>query len=175
MCHRTGRAVSAQRAIWGQFREVWSGPDGETVLMELDMVPVDALADITGGADVGLAPDAMRQLSRLTWPGNVSQLRRVLTQTVAANDRGIISADNSARQQRQQARSGTRPGNVTGHHLPQDKRLRHRITPVALSAQTFGETGSSLTCICKLAISSAIRVLADLHPRRVHKQIGCRV
>ena len=103
MCHRTGRAVSAQRAIWGQFREVWSGPDGETVLMELDMVPVDALADITGGADVGLAPDAMRQLSRLTWPGNVSQLRRVLTQTVAANDRALSAPtslqDNSGNKQ----------------------------------------------------------------------------
>jgi hypothetical protein len=26
-----------------QFRELWPSPDGETVLMELDLVPVDAL------------------------------------------------------------------------------------------------------------------------------------
>jgi transcriptional regulator of acetoin/glycerol metabolism len=51
------------------------------------------LADITGGADVRLAPDAMRQLSRLPWPGNISQLRQVLTETVARQRSGIISAD----------------------------------------------------------------------------------
>jgi transcriptional regulator of acetoin/glycerol metabolism len=34
------------------------------------------LREITRGADVELAPEAMRQLSRLQWPGNVSQLRR---------------------------------------------------------------------------------------------------
>jgi hypothetical protein len=34
----------AQRAIWGRFLEVWSGPGGETFLMELVMVPDDALA-----------------------------------------------------------------------------------------------------------------------------------
>ena len=47
-----------------------------------ELVPL-LLREITRGADVGLAPDAMRQLSRLPWPGNVSQLRRVLTETVA--------------------------------------------------------------------------------------------
>ena len=51
------------------------------------------LREITGGADVGLAPDAMRQLSKLPWPGNISQLRRVLTETVARQRSGIINAD----------------------------------------------------------------------------------
>ena len=57
-----------------------------------ELVPL-LLREITRGADVGLSPDAMRQLSRLPWPGNVSQLRRVLTETVARQRSGIISAD----------------------------------------------------------------------------------
>ena len=51
------------------------------------------LREITRGADVELAPDAMRQLNRLPWPGNIAQLRRVLTETVARQRSGIISAD----------------------------------------------------------------------------------
>ena len=39
------------------------------------------------------APEAMHQLSRLPWPGNVAQLRRVLTETVARQRSGVISAD----------------------------------------------------------------------------------
>ncbi|KRE25607.1 siderophore-interacting protein [Mycobacterium sp. Soil538] len=57
-----------------------------------ELVPL-LLRDITRGADVGLAPDAMHQLSKLPWPGNVSQLRRVLTETVARQRSGIIHAD----------------------------------------------------------------------------------
>lgn len=57
-----------------------------------ELVPL-LLREITRCADVELAPDAMRQLSTLPWPGNVSQLRRVLTETVARQRSGIISAD----------------------------------------------------------------------------------
>ena len=57
-----------------------------------ELVPA-LLSEITHGADVSLDPDAMRQLSKLPWPGNVSQLRRVLTETVARQRSGIISAD----------------------------------------------------------------------------------
>ncbi|WP_304528447.1 sigma-54-dependent Fis family transcriptional regulator [Mycobacterium sp. E2479] len=57
-----------------------------------ELVPL-LLREITRGAEVELAPAAMRQLSRLPWPGNVSQLRRVLTETVARQRTGIISAD----------------------------------------------------------------------------------
>jgi transcriptional regulator of acetoin/glycerol metabolism len=57
-----------------------------------ELVPL-LLREITRGADVKLAADAMRQLSRLPWPGNVSQLRRVLTETVSRQRSGIISAD----------------------------------------------------------------------------------
>ena len=41
----------------------------------------------------GPAPDAMRQLTKLPWPGNVAQLRRVLIETVARERSGIITAD----------------------------------------------------------------------------------
>jgi transcriptional regulator of acetoin/glycerol metabolism len=57
-----------------------------------ELVPL-LLREITRGTDVRLAPDAMRQLGRLPWPGNVSQLRRVLTETVARQRSGSISAD----------------------------------------------------------------------------------
>ncbi|OBI96197.1 siderophore-interacting protein [Mycobacterium alsense] len=57
-----------------------------------ELVPL-LLREITRGADVRLAPDAMRQLGRLPWPGNVAQLRRVLTETVARQRSGIIGAD----------------------------------------------------------------------------------
>lgn len=57
-----------------------------------ELVPL-LLREITRGADVRLAPDAMRQLARLPWPGNVSQLRRVLTETVARQRSGVIAAD----------------------------------------------------------------------------------
>jgi sigma-54 dependent transcriptional regulator, acetoin dehydrogenase operon transcriptional activator AcoR len=57
-----------------------------------ELVPL-LLREITRGAEVQLAPEAMRQLSMLPWPGNVSQLRRVLTETVARQRSGIIGAD----------------------------------------------------------------------------------
>lgn len=57
-----------------------------------ELVPL-LLREITRGADVSLASDAMRQLSKLPWPGNVAQLRRVLTETVARQRSGIIGAD----------------------------------------------------------------------------------
>ena len=57
-----------------------------------ELVPC-LLRDVASGSDVRLAPDAMRQLTKLPWPGNVAQLRRVLIETVARQRSGIISAD----------------------------------------------------------------------------------
>ena len=57
-----------------------------------ELVPF-LLREITRGADVRLSPDAMRQLSKLPWPGNVTQLRRVLAETVTRQRSGLISAD----------------------------------------------------------------------------------
>jgi transcriptional regulator of acetoin/glycerol metabolism len=57
-----------------------------------ELVPC-LLRDVASGSDVRLAPDAMRQLAKLPWPGNVAQLRRVLIETVARQRSGIITAD----------------------------------------------------------------------------------
>jgi sigma-54 dependent transcriptional regulator, acetoin dehydrogenase operon transcriptional activator AcoR len=51
------------------------------------------LRELTSGADVRLAADAMRQLSKLPWPGNVAQLRQVVAETVARQRSGVIGAD----------------------------------------------------------------------------------
>ena len=56
------------------------------------LVPV-LLRELTRGADVTLTPEAMRQLSRLPWPGNVAQLRRVLSETVMRQRTGVIGVD----------------------------------------------------------------------------------
>jgi transcriptional regulator of acetoin/glycerol metabolism len=57
-----------------------------------DLVPV-LLRELTRGGDVRLAPEAMRQLAKLPWPGNVAQLRKVLAETVALQRSGTIGAD----------------------------------------------------------------------------------
>lgn len=57
-----------------------------------DLVPA-LLKELTRGADVRLGADAMHQLAKLPWPGNVSQLRKVLAATVSQQRSGIIGAD----------------------------------------------------------------------------------
>lgn len=51
------------------------------------------LRELTSGSDVRLAAEAMRQLGKLPWPGNVAQLRRVIAETVARQRSGVIDAD----------------------------------------------------------------------------------
>ena len=57
-----------------------------------ELVPY-LLRDLTRGADVRLDRDAMRQLAKLPWPGNVRQLRKVLAETVARQRSGLIGVD----------------------------------------------------------------------------------
>lgn len=57
-----------------------------------ELVPM-LLRELTRGADVRLAPEAMRQLAKLAWPGNVAQLRRVLAETVAVQRSGVIGVE----------------------------------------------------------------------------------
>src|SRR5258708_3785044 len=56
------------------------------------LVPV-LLREIPRGADVQLASEAMRQLGKLPWPGNVAQLRHVLVETVAQQRSGVIQPE----------------------------------------------------------------------------------
>jgi transcriptional regulator of acetoin/glycerol metabolism len=57
-----------------------------------DLVPL-LLRELTRGADVRLGSEAVRQLTKLPWPGNVGQLRKVLAETVALQRSGTIGAD----------------------------------------------------------------------------------
>jgi transcriptional regulator of acetoin/glycerol metabolism len=57
-----------------------------------ELVPF-LLRELTRGADVRLDRDAMRQLAKLPWPGNVRQLRNVLAETVARQRSGLIGVD----------------------------------------------------------------------------------
>ncbi|OBC08895.1 siderophore-interacting protein [Mycobacterium sp. 852013-50091_SCH5140682] len=57
-----------------------------------ELVPA-LLRELTRGADVRLAPEAMRQLTKLPWSGNVAQLRKVLAETVSLQRTGTIGAD----------------------------------------------------------------------------------
>lgn len=57
-----------------------------------DLVP-QLLRELTRGANVSLASEAMRQLAKLPWPGNVAQLRKVLAATLAVQRFGVIGVD----------------------------------------------------------------------------------
>lgn len=56
-----------------------------------ELVPM-LLHELTRG-DVRMDGEAMRQLSKLSWPGNVAQLRNVLAETVARQRSGVIGID----------------------------------------------------------------------------------
>lgn len=56
-----------------------------------ELVPM-LLNDLTRG-EARMDAEAMRQLSKLPWPGNIAQLRSVLTETVTRQRSGIIGID----------------------------------------------------------------------------------
>lgn len=74
-----------------------------------DLVP-HLISRLAAGASLTVSPDALRLLMRNQWPGNVEQLRRVLTKVVAKR----------------------RTGTVTLHDLPPECRssARRVLTPV---------------------------------------------
>ncbi|GFG73332.1 sigma-54-dependent Fis family transcriptional regulator [Mycobacterium botniense] len=57
-----------------------------------ELVP-HLLRELSRGANVCLAPEAMRQLAKLPWPGNIAQLRKVLAETLASQRSGTIGVD----------------------------------------------------------------------------------
>ncbi len=73
-----------------------------------DLVPA-LLMELTRGAEVHLGPDAMHQLAKLPWPGNVTQLRKVLAATVAQQRSGVIGADKLPAECRSRARRTLTP------------------------------------------------------------------
>lgn len=61
--------------------------------LHLDDLPelVVAIIDTLGCPSLSLSPDALRQLARLPWPGNVAQLRRTIMQVARDRRRGVVS------------------------------------------------------------------------------------
>jgi transcriptional regulator of acetoin/glycerol metabolism len=57
-----------------------------------ELVP-HLIEQIHHGAEVRLTPAAMRALSKHPWPGNVAQLRRILTETLMVRRGGVIDVD----------------------------------------------------------------------------------
>lgn len=57
-----------------------------------DLVPM-LLGELTRGSGARMDTEAMRQLRKLPWPGNVAQLRSVLAETVTRQRSGVIGVD----------------------------------------------------------------------------------
>ncbi len=56
-----------------------------------DLVPT-LLTQLTRGRELTVSPDAMNQLSKYSWPGNVAELRQVLREVVTHQRTGTIEA-----------------------------------------------------------------------------------
>ncbi len=60
---------------------------------DLDDLVLSLLRELTRGADVRMSPAALRQLAKLSWPGNIAQLRRTLADTLTRQRSGVITPD----------------------------------------------------------------------------------
>lgn len=54
-----------------------------------DLIPA-LLRQLTRGRELSVSPEAMRQLSKYSWPGNVAELRSVLREVVTHQRSGVI-------------------------------------------------------------------------------------
>jgi sigma-54 dependent transcriptional regulator, acetoin dehydrogenase operon transcriptional activator AcoR len=84
---------STKEALLPFFTQTVSVPALRHRIEDIEELVPFLLGEVASGAQVRLAPEAMRQWSRLPWPGNVAQLRRVLLETVARQRSGVINAD----------------------------------------------------------------------------------
>ncbi|MFE0750202.1 sigma-54-dependent Fis family transcriptional regulator [Gordonia sp. NPDC058843] len=58
---------------------------------DLQVLVPTILRQLTRGKELPVAPDAMRQLSKYTWPGNVAELRQALRDVVTHHRSGTIT------------------------------------------------------------------------------------
>lgn len=87
------RSASVDLLILPFFTHTVSVPALRHRIEDLDdLVPV-LLDELTRGADIRMDSEAMHQLSKLPWPGNVAQLRSVLSATVARQRSGVVTVD----------------------------------------------------------------------------------
>jgi transcriptional regulator with AAA-type ATPase domain len=98
--HRTALAITAytchQRrrpAETGRSSSVVTVPALRHRIEDLEELVPLLLRELTRRADVRLGRDAMRQLTKLPWPGNVAQLRSVLADAVALQRSGTIGVE----------------------------------------------------------------------------------
>ncbi|MCS3877039.1 transcriptional regulator of acetoin/glycerol metabolism [Gordonia amarae] len=58
---------------------------------DLDELVPTLLRQLGRGADLRVSPEAMRQLSRCSWPGNVAELRQTLREVLSRKRSGVIA------------------------------------------------------------------------------------
>ncbi|GAC00760.1 putative Fis family transcriptional regulator [Gordonia namibiensis NBRC 108229] len=71
---------------------------------DLQVLVPTILLQLTRGRELAVAPDAMRQLSKYTWPGNVAELRQALRDVVIHHRSGTITAQHLPPTYRAQSR-----------------------------------------------------------------------
>ncbi|WP_239476742.1 sigma-54-dependent Fis family transcriptional regulator [Nocardia arizonensis] len=81
------------RALLGHFEVAVTIPPLRCRTEDLKLVIGKMLAEIAPGQRVRLSPNAMRTITRYTWPRNVSQLREALTHALRARPVGEIQAE----------------------------------------------------------------------------------
>ncbi len=87
-----GSPSPALEALLAVFPRTVAVPALRHRIEDLDELVPFLLHELTRGAPVRLHPEAMSQLRKLPWPGNVGQLREVLARTVATQRSGVIVA-----------------------------------------------------------------------------------
>ncbi|MGV9833226.1 sigma-54-dependent Fis family transcriptional regulator [Nocardia niigatensis] len=81
------------RALLGHFEVAVTVPPLRCRTDDLTLIVGRVLAEIAPGRRVRLSPNALRTVTRYTWPRNVSQLREALTHAVRARPVGEIQAE----------------------------------------------------------------------------------
>ncbi|GAA1708102.1 helix-turn-helix domain-containing protein [Fodinicola feengrottensis] len=87
LTHTTGSPDTALRSIFPRTVEV---PALRHHLDDLPELVHHLLCQLTKSEQLTCSPQALAQLGRLNWPGNVGQLRRVLSTTIKRRPSGVI-------------------------------------------------------------------------------------
>ena len=101
------------------------------------------LASIARGHHLTFASDAMQQLGRSPWPGNVAQLRRVLVEVVQRRRSGTVTAADLP----PETRSAIRRHLSQLESLERDAIVRSLTTHQGNKAQACAELGMSRATI----------------------------
>ncbi|MGQ4598415.1 GAF domain-containing protein [Nocardia sp. R6R-6] len=89
----TNHSAVAEALLLPFFMHTVTVPALRHRIEDLDELVPHLLRELTRDRDVRLSSAAFRQLTRLPWPGNVTQLRRVLAETLTRQRSGVIPAE----------------------------------------------------------------------------------